>query len=144
MSSKPAGLALDDQLCFALYSASRAMTARYRSSLDALGLTYPQYLVLLVLWEQDAVTVTQLGNRLHLDSGTLSPLLKRLAANGLVSRHRRRQDERSVEIRLTARGRRLRDRTTGVPAQIAGAIGAADTVALTRRLRTLETSLRDV
>jgi len=144
MSSKTAGLGLDDQLCFALYSASRAMTARYRPVLDALGLTYPQFLVLLVLWEEGAVTVSHLGRRLRLDSGTLSPLLKRLAANGLISRHRRIQDERSVEIRLTGKGRRLSDRATGIPAEMASAIGPVDRLALTSELRILEAALRDV
>jgi MarR family transcriptional regulator, organic hydroperoxide resistance regulator len=100
-------LALDDQLCFALYAASRAVTARYRPMLDKLGITYPQYLVLMLLWEEDGQTVGQLGARLALDSGTLSPLLKRLTAAGLVTRHRRADDERSVSIRLTEAGRAL-------------------------------------
>lgn len=143
MTSKAAGLGLDDQLCFALYSASRAMTARYRPTLEALGLTYPQYLVLLVLWEGGPATVSQLGRRLHLDSGTLSPLLKRLDANGLVSRNRLPQDERSVEIRLTAKGRRLRSRADVIPAQMGRAIGPVDRAALTSELRVLEESLRD-
>src|SRR3954468_16902148 len=101
---------LDDQLCFALYAASRAMTARYRPMLEELGLTYPQYLVMMLLWEEDHQTVGQLGARLALDSGTLSPLLKRLTAAGLVTRHRRVEDERSVAIALTDSGRALRDR----------------------------------
>ena len=107
-------VALDDQLCFALYAASRAMTARYRPMLDALGLTYPQYLVMMLLWEQDNQTVGQLGARLALDSGTLSPLLKRLTAAGLVTRHRRVEDERSVAIALTDEGRALRDRAFAI------------------------------
>src|SRR3712207_9513838 len=86
-------VALDDQLCFALYAASRAMTARYRPMLEELGLTYPQYLVMMLLWEEDQQTVGQLGHRLALDSGTLSPLLKRLTAAGLVTR---RSEERRV------------------------------------------------
>ena len=101
---------LEDQLCFALYAASRALTARYRPQLEAIGLTYPQYLVMMLLWEQDNQTVGQLGARLNLDSGTLSPLLKRLTAAGLVSRHRRVEDERSVAIALTDEGRALRER----------------------------------
>src|SRR3954463_12915939 len=101
-------VALDDQLCFALYAASRAVTARYRPMLEELGVTYPQYLVLMLLWEQDGQTVGQLGQRLALDSGTLSPLLKRLTAAGLVTRHRRADDERSVSVRLTEAGRALR------------------------------------
>src|SRR2546421_13103824 len=94
-------LLLDEQLCFALYAASRAVTARYRPMLDELGLTYPQYLVMMLLWEEDNQTVGQLGVKLALDSGTLSPLLKRLTAAGLVTRHRRIEDERSVSIALT-------------------------------------------
>lgn len=89
-------LLLDDQLCFALYAASRAVTARYRPLLDALQLTYPQYLVMLVLWEQDSISVRDLGTALQLESSTLSPLLKRLEANGLLRRERRPEDERSV------------------------------------------------
>ena len=100
-------VALDDQLCFALYAASRAVTARYRPMLDTLGITYTQYLVLMLLWEQDGQTVGQLGARLALESGTLSPLLKRLTTAGLVTRQRRADDERSVLIRLTETGRAL-------------------------------------
>ncbi len=107
-------VALDDQLCFALYAASRAMTARYRPMLEELGLTYPQYLVMMLLWEEDQQTVGQLGHRLALDSGTLSPLLKRLTAAGLVTRHRRVEDERSVAIVLTDAGRALRDRAIAI------------------------------
>jgi DNA-binding MarR family transcriptional regulator len=125
MSDSPMepGLALDDQLCFALYSASRAITARYRPLLDELGLTYPQFLVMLVLWETGPVTVSQLGQRLHLDSGTLSPLLKRLESAGMISRHRHARDERSVEITLTGDGHRLRERATCVPLAIGRATG---------------------
>ena len=109
MTALPApSVALDDQLCFALYAASRAVTARYRPMLERLGLTYPQYLVMMLLWESDHQTVGQLGSRLALDSGTLSPLLKRLTAAGLVTRHRRVEDERSVSIRLTEAGRALK------------------------------------
>jgi DNA-binding MarR family transcriptional regulator len=107
-------VALDDQLCFALYAASRAVTARYRPMLDQLGITYPQYLVLMLLWEEDGQTVGQLGNRLALDSGTLSPLLKRLTAAGLVTRHRRTDDERSVSVRLTDAGRALQEPSLAV------------------------------
>jgi DNA-binding MarR family transcriptional regulator len=101
---------LEDQLCFALYAASRALTARYRPQLDEIGLTYPQYLVMMLLWEEDNQTVGRLGTRLNLDSGTLSPLLKRLTAAGLVTRHRRVEDERSVAIALTEEGRALQAR----------------------------------
>jgi DNA-binding MarR family transcriptional regulator len=124
MTALPApSVALDDQLCFALYAASRAVTARYRPMLDAIGLTYPQYLVMLLLWETDNQTVGQLGNRLALDSGTLSPLLKRLTAAGLVSRHRRVEDERSVSIALTDAGRALEEKAVAISAEMIGAIG---------------------
>jgi DNA-binding MarR family transcriptional regulator len=109
---------LEDQLCFALYAASRALTARYRPLLDAIGLTYPQYLVMMLLWEEDNQTVGQLGARLSLDSGTLSPLLKRLTTAGLVTRHRRVEDERSVAIVLTDAGRALRDKADAISEEI--------------------------
>jgi DNA-binding MarR family transcriptional regulator len=111
----PDHLLLDQQLCFALYAASRSVTGLYRSLLDPLGLTYPQYLVMLVLWEQDGLTVRELGERLQLDSGTLTPLLKRLQTAGLVTRQRRKEDEREVDIRLTDAGLVLRDKATGIP-----------------------------
>ena len=110
---------LDEQLCFALYSASRALTRAYAPLLEPLGLTYPQYLVLLVLWERDGVPVKQLGERLALDSGTLTPLLKRLATQGLVERRRGEDDERVVRIHLTAAGRALRSRARKVPMELA-------------------------
>ena len=114
----PPSAVLEDQLCFALYAASRAMTARYRPLLDAIGLTYPQYLVMMLLWEEDNQTVGQLGARLSLDSGTLSPLLKRLTTAGLVTRHRRVEDERSVAIALTDAGRALRDKADAISGEI--------------------------
>ena len=124
MTALPAPtVALDDQLCFALYAASRAVTARYRPMLDAVGLTYPKYMVLMLLWEADHQTVGQLGSRLALDSGTLSPLLKRLTAAGLVTRHRRVEDERSVSIALTEEGRALRDKCFAISEKMIGAIG---------------------
>jgi DNA-binding MarR family transcriptional regulator len=124
MTALPApSVALNDQLCFALYAASRAVTARYRPMLDAIGLTYPQYLVMMLLWESDHQTVGQLGARLALDSGTLSPLLKRLTSAGLVTRHRRVEDERSVSIALTDEGRTLRDRCVAISEEMIGAIG---------------------
>ena len=124
MTALPApSVALDDQLCFALYAASRAVTARYRPMLEAIGLTYPQYLVMMLLWEEDHQTVGQLGSRLALDSGTLSPLLKRLTAAGLVTRHRRVEDERSVAIALTDDGRALQDKAFAISQEMIGAIG---------------------
>ena len=118
-STSPDALLLDQQLCFALYAASRAVTAAYRPLLEALDLTYPQYLTMLVLWEQDGLTVRELGRRLQLDSGTLTPLLKRLQQAGLVSRERRSSDEREVEIRLTPAGRELRASAESIPACLA-------------------------
>ncbi|MGH3736248.1 MAG: MarR family winged helix-turn-helix transcriptional regulator [Micromonosporaceae bacterium] len=146
-------LKLDQQVCFALYAASRATTQLYRPVLDRLGLTYPQYLVMLVLWERGPVTVKELGTALELDSGTLSPLLKRLEATGLVTRRRRADDERSVEIRLTDRGDALRQPAAGVPRKIAAATGldaaALRTLrdqltAVTRTLRTQRLSTDDL
>jgi DNA-binding HxlR family transcriptional regulator len=102
-------LLLDNQLCYALYAAAHRMTKSYRPLLERLGLTYPQYLVLLVLWEQDAVTVSEIGKRLRLDSGTLTPVLKRLELAGLLRRTRRLSDEREVEIGLTDQGARVGD-----------------------------------
>ena len=101
-------LLLDNQLCYALYAAAHRMTKSYRPLLERLGLTYPQYLVLLVLWEQDGVTVSEIGRRLRLDSGTLTPVLKRLESAGFLLRTRRQSDEREVEIALTPEGAALR------------------------------------
>ncbi|AKZ56072.1 Organic hydroperoxide resistance transcriptional regulator [Streptomyces ambofaciens ATCC 23877] len=116
-------LRLDQQICFSLNAASRAFNGVYRVVLKDLGLTYPQYLVMLVLWEHGELPVKKLGERLRLDSGTLSPLLKRLEAAGLVRRERSARDERSVEVRLTAQGVALRERAGEVPRRIAGATG---------------------
>ena len=121
-----AALSLDHHLCFALYSASRAMTAAYRPMLTKLNLTYPQYLVLLVLWEEGRVTVGRLGERLQLDSGTLSPLLKRLEANGFVRRERSQTDERLVEVTLTPAGRRLERKAQCIPEQLSSSTGMTE------------------
>lgn len=117
---------MDRQLCFALYSASRAMTAAYRPILSELNLTYPQYLVLLVLWEEDRVTVGRLGERLQLDSGTLSPLLKRLEANGFIRRERSLQDERQVEVTLTSPGRKLEGKAQCIPQKLGARMGISE------------------
>ncbi|MFF5371258.1 MarR family winged helix-turn-helix transcriptional regulator [Streptomyces sp. NPDC013187] len=114
---------LDDQLCFALYAAQRAVTAAYRPLLDELGLTYPQYLVLLVLWERGETPVKELAAALRLDYGTVSPLLKRLEAAGLVRRERSARDERSVLVALTGRGLELRERAGRVPGALLTATG---------------------
>ncbi|MEU8107293.1 MarR family winged helix-turn-helix transcriptional regulator [Nonomuraea muscovyensis] len=111
-------LLLDHQLCFAVHAASRAFDALYRRHLAELGLTYPQYLVMLVLWEREPVSVKELGTALRLDSGTLSPLLKRLEAAGLVRRERDPGDERSVLVRLTPEGARLRERAEPLPGHV--------------------------
>jgi len=112
-----------DQICFAMYSASRALTARYRELLAPLGLTYPQYLVLMALWQQEPLTVSALGTRLALDSGTLSPLLRRLEGAGLVDRRRSDSDERSVLVHLTAAGRELEAAAAGIAASIGESTG---------------------
>jgi DNA-binding MarR family transcriptional regulator len=114
-----ASLALDDQICFALYSASRAVTRAYTQLLKPLGLTYPQYLTLLVLWEQAGVSVTDIGERLALDSGTLTPLLKRLEQQGLIRRVRSEEDARVVHVQLTPKGRALKAKAKAVPATLA-------------------------
>ena len=114
-------LLLDNQLCFALYSTSLAMTRVYKPLLDEVGLTYPQYLAMLVLWEEDGLTVSALGERLFLDPGTLTPLLKRLESTGLIARLRDVEDERRVHITLTAAGRKLKGKVAKIPGCILSA-----------------------
>src|SRR3954454_13741982 len=111
-------LRLDNQICFAVYSAAHAFNRVYKPLLDKLGLTYPQYLVMLVLWERDGVPVKDIGERMFLDSGTLTPLLKRLEAADLVKRTRSTQDERQVLIALTPQGHALREKARAVPQAI--------------------------
>lgn len=108
-------LHLANQLCFALYSTSLAMTKLYKPMLDVIGLTYPQYLVMLVLWKEDGLMVSEIGERLLLDSGTLTPLLKRMEATGLLARLRDTEDERRVRVKLTAAGNRLRVKAAHSP-----------------------------
>lgn len=120
-SATDAPLRLDNQICFAVYSAAHAFNRVYKPLLDRLGLTYPQYLVMLVLWERDDVPVKDIGERLFLDSGTLTPLLKRLEAAHLVKRTRSREDERQVLIALTAQGQALKDKARSVPQSILAA-----------------------
>jgi DNA-binding MarR family transcriptional regulator len=117
-------LKLNNQICFSLYSCSREITKLYRPLLQNLGLTYTQYIAMLALWEQDKITVSELGNRLYLDSGTLTPLLKKLEAAGLVTRTRDKKDERSVLIELTGQGSALREQALGIPEQLACQLGA--------------------
>jgi MarR family transcriptional regulator, organic hydroperoxide resistance regulator len=124
MAQKPAATAqlrLDNQLCFALYSTAHALNRVYKPLLDRLGLTYPQYLAMLVLWERDDIPVKAIGERLFLDSGTLTPLLKRLEAAGLIKRTRSKDDERHVLIALTSQGRALRDKAKTLPQAILAA-----------------------
>jgi DNA-binding MarR family transcriptional regulator len=109
---------IEDMLCFALYAASRAAMDVYRPLLEELGLTYPQYLVMIVLWEHEVCSVKEIGRILHLDSGTLSPLLKRLEGAGFIKRQRRVKDERVVDISLTEEGRTLRVRAAHVPVEV--------------------------
>ncbi len=114
---------LANQLCFAVYSTAHAFNKVYKPLLDPLGLTYPQYLVMLILWDEDEVTVKDLGQRLQLDSGTLTPLLKRLEANGLVTRRRSQADERRVVVTLTQAGRALNEKAGNVPRDLFCATG---------------------
>ena len=132
-------LQLDNQLCFALYSTSLAMTKLYKPLLAELGLTYPQYLAMLVLWECDGLMVSELGERLYLDSGTLTPLLKRLEASGYISRLRDVNDERRVHITLTSTGRKLKARAAKIPGCILSASQCAlpELLALTNQLQAL-------
>jgi DNA-binding MarR family transcriptional regulator len=138
-------LKLDHQLCFALYSTSLAMTKFYKPLLDPLGLTYPQYLAMLVLWEGDGITVSQLGERLALDSGTLTPLLKRLEAQALVRRLRDTADERRVLLQLTPAGRALKAKALAVPESVACAAGCAldELAALTATLKALRDQITE-
>ncbi|MEU7826853.1 MarR family transcriptional regulator [Catellatospora sp. NPDC049111] len=126
---------LDDQFCFALYAASRAVTSAYRVLLEPVGLTYPQYLVMLVLWERKSVAVKDLISALQLEYGTLTPLIKRMETNGLITRRRRGEDERVVEVALTPKGEALRERISCVPTTIGDASGLTqEEIAITRML----------
>lgn len=116
-------LRLDAQLCFRLYAASRSLTRCYQPLLDALGLTYPQYLAMLVLWQQEGQTVSELSDRLKLDPSTMTPLLKRLESAGWITRERRKHNEREVEIALTDAGRALKARALAVPPAVMSATG---------------------
>ena len=134
---------LEQQLCFAIYSTMHAVTKAYQPLLKKLGLTYPQYLAMLVLWEGGDVTVKELGERLYLDSGTLTPLLKRLEAMGLVQRARDPKDERRVRVTLAAKGMALHREAQSVPAQITAAMGrpADELKAVRKELRRIRNAL---
>ena len=136
-------LQLDHQLCFALYSTSLAMTKVYKPLLDELGLTYPQYLAMLALWEQDRLMVSELGTLLFLDSGTLTPLLKRLESHGLITRLRTAEDERRVYITLTAAGRKLKVKAAKIPDCIlkASQCSLPELMALTQQVQALRQRL---
>jgi len=137
-------LPIEQHICFALYSASRSLTGRYRELLAPLRITYPQYLVLLVLWEIGTGSVRQLGDRLQLDSGTLSPLLRRLETLGLVARSRFTADERVVTVSLTEAGDRMRVHARGISEQICASTGLADEELreLQREIEALATRVR--
>ncbi|MBX3618466.1 MAG: MarR family transcriptional regulator [Rhizobacter sp.] len=141
--AQPDWLKLDLQLCFALYSTSLAMTKLYKPLLAPLGLTYPQYLAMLVLWEHDGIGVGDLGHRLFLDSGTLTPLLKRMESAGWLQRQRAADDERRVIVSLTPAGRALKQKARRVPLQLAQATQceAGELQSLTQRLQQLRAQL---
>jgi DNA-binding MarR family transcriptional regulator len=144
MSDDDAAPRLDQQLCFAIYSTMHAINKTYGPLLERVGLTYPQYLVMLVLWETDDVTVKEIGEKLQLDSGTLTPLLKRIEAIGLIHRARDPKDERQVRVKLTDKGRELRAAAKGIPAEMARAMGrpAEDLKALRKDLRRVRNNLQ--
>jgi MarR family transcriptional regulator, organic hydroperoxide resistance regulator len=145
LATSDAALRLDNQLCFALYSASLAMTKLYKPLLETLDLTYPQYLAMLVLWEQDGATVSALGDRLFLDSGTLTPLLKRMEEKSLLRRQRSTQDERRVEVFLTPQGKDLKAQAARIPGCVIAATHCAlpDLVALTQQVQALRRQLTE-
>lgn len=132
-------LNLDNQLCFSAYAVSRAITKIYRPFLDKLGITYPQYLVMLVLWEKNCISLKELGSRLYLDSGTLTPLLKRLEAMGLLERRRNSEDERVLLVTITDKGKSMREAALNVPENIVKAIDTdfGELLELKQRLDTL-------
>ncbi|MCB8966804.1 MAG: MarR family transcriptional regulator [Ardenticatenaceae bacterium] len=120
-------LKLENQICFPIYAASRLITREYQPLLDELGLTYPQYLVLMVLWESDGLPVNEIGQKLLLNTNTVTPLLKRMEAQGLLSRARSTEDERQVIITLTAQGRALREVAATIPERLVAGLSAEDT-----------------
>jgi DNA-binding MarR family transcriptional regulator len=121
----PECLKLDNQLCFPLYVIAKEMTGLYRPFLDELDITYPQYLVMMVLWEHDGLPVSSIGEKLYLDSGTLTPLLKRLEAKGFISRKRKKEDERVVEVFITESGKALQLKACEIPGKLLKKIDAA-------------------
>lgn len=136
-------LKLDNQLCFALYACSREVTKHYKPELDKLGITYTQYVTLMVLWEKDDITIKELGNRLHLDSGTLTPLLKKLESKGIVQRTRDTEDERNVYVKLTEKGLNLKNEAINIPKRISCIPGQSqeDLIKLREKLKDLLSTL---
>lgn len=132
-------LKLDNQLCFALYACSKTITKNYKPFLDKLGITYTQYITLLVLWEQDNINVKELGKKLHLDSGTLTPLLKKLETMGIIHRVRDSEDERNVYITLTEKGISMKDKALEIPKQVFCTTGLSmkEAIELREKLKTL-------
>jgi DNA-binding MarR family transcriptional regulator len=145
MANKDNMQALDGQLCFAVYSMAHAFNRAYRTILAPLDLTYPQYLALLVLWAEDGPSVKEIGAKLFLDSGTLTPLLKRLEAQGYLKRERDKEDERQVRIRLTPAGRALQEKAKMIPQEVGCTLGlsSGDHKALLRQLTDLRAKLQD-
>lgn len=141
MQQDYSNLNLDHQLCFLVYSTNLALNQLYRKLLTPLGLTYPQYLVMLVLWEKDGLTVSEIGEKLFLESSTLTPLLKKLQSNGIVNRKRSTKDERQVIISLTAQGHALKLKAVDIPLQVAQA-SACDLDSITQ-LKDLLSNLRE-
>jgi DNA-binding MarR family transcriptional regulator len=137
-------LKLENQLCFPVYAASRLITREYQPFLDKLGITYPQYLVLMILWEDDGVAVNDIAKKLILNTNTITPLLKRMEQQGLVKRKRSREDERKVMIHLTENGRKLQEEASLIPEQLGGRLVAGDLKAkdLIRLKETLDSMIR--
>lgn len=138
-------LKLDNQLCFALYACAKEVTRIYKPVLDKFGITYTQYITLLVLWEQDNITVKELGKKLHLDSGTLTPLLKKLENLGLLQRIRDTEDERNVYIKLTEKGFNMKDEALEIPAKVFCSTGISmeEALDLREKLKLLLNNLND-
>lgn len=136
-------LKLDNQLCFTIYACAKEITGLYRPWLDALGLTYTQYIALLALWEKDDITLKELGEKLFLDSGTLTPLLKKMEAAGLLYRLRSKEDERTLRIRLTSKGKELKKTACQVPQKVFGVsqLSLEEAAVLQNQLRQLLTKL---
>lgn len=137
-------LKLENQLCFAVYACSKEITKLYREHLEEMNLTFPQYLVMLVLWEKDERTVSDLGEKLYLDSGTLTPMLKRMEQTGLVQRVRLKEDERKVAISLTEKGKALKKQAACIPKSVAPSFGITkeDYLDLLMKLNQMTTQLR--